>query len=41
VTTFSNTGLSRSTAYRYRVRATNGGGDSAYSNIATATTPRN
>jgi hypothetical protein len=34
-TTFPNTGLSRNTWYRYRVRASNGNGDSAYSNIAT------
>jgi PKD repeat protein len=40
VKTFSNTGLKRNTSYRYRVRAYNGGGDSAYSNIATAKTPR-
>jgi titin len=38
VTTFSNTGLTASTSYSYRVRATNLGGDSAYSNTATATT---
>jgi PKD repeat protein len=40
VKTFSNTGLKRNTSYRYRVRAYNGGGDSAYSNIAGAKTPR-
>jgi hypothetical protein len=40
VTTFSNTGLSRNTRYRYRVRAFNGGGNSAYSNIAAARTLR-
>jgi hypothetical protein len=39
VTTFSNTGLTASTSYSYRVRATNLGGDSAYSNTASATTP--
>ena len=40
VTTFANTGLSSRTTYRYRVRAYNGSGDSAYSNIAKATTKR-
>ena len=34
VSSFSNTGLSSNTRYRYRVRAFNGGGNSAYSNIA-------
>jgi len=38
VTTFANTGLTASTAYFYRVRATNAAGDSAYSNTANATT---
>src|SRR4029077_17776392 len=38
VTAFSNTGLTASTSYSYRVRATNTGGDSAYSNTASATT---
>ncbi len=37
-TTFANTGLAASTAYWYRVRATNANGDSGYSNTATATT---
>lgn len=38
-TSFSNTGLSASTLYRYRVRAVNGAGlDSSYSNIAEDTT---
>ncbi len=37
---FSNSGLKRNTSYRYRVRAYNGSGDSAYSNIASAKTPR-
>ena len=40
VTNFSNSGLKRNTSYRYRVRAYNGSGDSAYSNIASAKTPR-
>lgn len=38
VTSFSDTGLAPATTYLYRVRATNSLGDSAYSNIATATT---
>ena len=39
VTTYQNTsGLSASTLYTYRVRATNAGGNSAYSNEASATT---
>ncbi|MFN8503844.1 fibronectin type III domain-containing protein [Kouleothrix sp.] len=37
-TSYSDTGLVASTSYTYRVRATNGGGDSAYSNTASATT---
>ena len=41
VTSYQNTGLSRSTKYYYRVRAYNGSGDSAYSNTASATTPNN
>ena len=36
---FSSTGLSASTTYSYRVRAANSAGDSAYSNLASATTP--
>jgi len=38
VQTYSDTGLSRSTTYRYRVRAYNTAGNSSYSNIASATT---
>jgi PKD repeat protein len=37
---FSNTGLKRNTTYRYRVRGFNASGNSAYSNIAGAKTPR-
>ena len=40
VTSYSNTGLSANTTYRYRVRAYNASGNSGYSNIAAATTPR-
>jgi subtilisin len=40
VTTFANTGLSKNTTYRYRARAYNASGNSAYSNIASATTLR-
>ncbi len=39
VTEYANTGLSRNTTYYYRVRAYNAGGDSAYSNTASARTP--
>ena len=38
VTSYSNNGLFSSTAYTYRVRAFNTGGNSAYSNTASATT---
>lgn len=38
VTSYSNTGLSAATTYYYRVRASNSGGDSAYSEVASATT---
>src|SRR5207302_424984 len=39
VTAYSDTGLAAATQYYYRVRATNAAGDSAYSNVASATTP--
>ena len=38
VSSYSNTGLAASTTYTYRVRASNAGGNSAYSNTAAATT---
>ncbi|MEO7754869.1 MAG: fibronectin type III domain-containing protein, partial [Terracoccus sp.] len=38
-TSYSDTGLSASTAYSYRVKATNVAGSSTYSNVATTTTP--
>ena len=38
VTTYQNTGLTASTTYHYRVRATNGVGPSAWSNVANAQT---
>jgi len=37
-TSYSNTGLTASTTYFYRIRATNAAGDSAYSNEVSATT---
>jgi hypothetical protein len=40
VTSYSNTGLKRHTTHRYRVRAYNGAGNSAYSAIANAATPK-
>jgi titin len=40
VTSFADTGLIARTTYRYRVRAYNDSGNSAYSNIAKATTKR-
>ena len=40
VTSFSNTGLSGNKTYRYRVRAFNASGNSAYSNIITVRTPK-
>jgi hypothetical protein len=39
-TSFNNTGLNGSSTYYYRVRASNTGGASAYSNIAIAATPQ-
>src|SRR5207247_2036113 len=38
ITTYTDTGLTAGTSYSYRVRASNTGGDSAYSNTASATT---
>jgi fibronectin type 3 domain-containing protein len=40
VNTFSNTGLAGNKTYRYRVRAFNASGNSAYSNIITVKTPK-
>lgn len=40
ITTFHDSGLSKNTLYRYRVRAYNTAGNSAYSNIASAKTLR-
>ncbi len=39
-TSFSNTGLAPATTYTYRVLTFNAGGDSAWSNVAFATTPQ-
>lgn len=38
VTSYPDTGLAPSTSYSYRVRAYNGSGNSAYTNVASATT---
>ena len=38
VTIYADSGLTAGTSYSYRVRASNSGGDSAYSNTASATT---
>jgi len=38
ITAYANSGLSANTTYYYRVRASNSTGDSAYSNVANATT---
>ncbi len=38
-TSYRDSGLTASTAYSYRVKATNAAGSSAYSNVATVTTP--
>jgi hypothetical protein len=40
VKTYANTGLKANRTYHYRVRAYNAAGNSAYSNTASATTPR-
>ncbi|MCU0494940.1 MAG: S8 family serine peptidase [Chloroflexaceae bacterium] len=40
VTSFQNTGLSPRSVYSYRVRAFNSAGNSGYTNVATARTPR-
>ena len=40
VTSLSDTGLASNKKYYYRVRAYNGAGVSAYSNTASAKTPR-
>lgn len=38
ITSYSNAGLNSATSYSYRVKANNAGGDSAASNVASATT---
>jgi fibronectin type 3 domain-containing protein len=40
VTSYTDTTVSKGTTYFYRIRSTNAAGDSAYSNEASATTPR-
>ena len=40
VTTFADTTVTKNTAYNYRVRAFNAGGNSSYSNTASAKTPK-
>src|SRR5829696_4023475 len=40
VTTFADTGVSKNSAYNYRLRAFNAAGNSAYSNTASARTPK-
>jgi hypothetical protein len=40
ITTFADTTVSKNTAYSYRVRAFNAAGNSAYSNTASAKTPK-
>lgn len=39
LTTWRDSSVARRTTYRYRVKARNAAGDSAYSNIASATMP--
>ncbi len=38
-TSFTDNGISSATSYSYRIRASNAAGDSAYSNVASITTP--
>ncbi|MGC8643931.1 MAG: fibronectin type III domain-containing protein, partial [Isosphaeraceae bacterium] len=40
VTSYTDKSVKRNTAYEYRVAAYNSAGDSAWSNVATATTPK-